>query len=718
MSQAETPNTDDGLTFLDAFDAFYREYYKPEIHELADKYPSEQSSLTIEYEDLWGYDPAIADDWRTAPGEMRGYAEEALGQFDIPVDIDLSGASVRLTDTEEFIDRQSVAGLSEQDLGRFVAIRGQLNRVTDTIPLLEEGVFVCKRCAATTTVPQTRTSGQEPHECVGCERQGPFSLDVAQSEWTDIRKLKLEEPPEEQVDARGETMPAIVDGDLVHAGGENGLPDRSGERVTVLGELTLNSDDLFDGGDGPEGEPYLNVSSIVFDERDDAETIDLDAYEDDIDELRAMAGDGLIEAYRDSIAPTIMADGDDDLQAALEALVAYLFNGYRLDPEGKSSKRGDLHIGIIGDPGKGKTQILSRVAELSPKSEFRSGTGVTKVGLTAAAVQEEFFGNSEWTLRPGILPRGNGGHTIIDEIDAAVDEKTKAIHDALEGDQMVKVDKAGIRANLPTRTAVCVSGNPTDGRFDRFQSLADQVDMDPALISRMDGLFALTDVPDPEHDRDVAEHILDSFDELSQFELAERNPETDAPEAAETIDPPIPTDVFQAAIVHAQEAVFPTLTDEAKGMLREFYVDVRDENEEKDDPVPATARTLEAGIRFSMAFARAEFSETVEHRHAKRAIDLSKRVVGLNYDPQSGKFDAGMVDEGTPQSQKERRRKLLETIEERQDQGETDAVGMDTLAEIAEEQLGVDKSQVEHDVDQLLQNGELVRPRSGEVRTV
>ena len=722
MSQAATPNTGDGLTVLDAFDAFYREYYKQEINELAAVYPGEQTSLTIEFKDLYRYDADIADDWQRHPREMKNYAEEALSQFDVAVDVDLTDATVRVTDTEEYLPRKQVAGLSHHDLGELVAIRGQLNRVSDTIPLLTMGAFECQRCATMTRVPQLRTDGQEPHECSGCERQGPFSLNVVESEWTDVRKCKLEEPPEEQVNTRGEHLSVFVDGDLVHAGGKNGLPDRSGERVTIVGELTLQDKENLTGGDGgPEGEMYLDGSSIVFDESD-RDDIDVEGRMDDIEALKERAGDGLIEDFRDSIAPDIIAKGDDDLEVAMEALVAYLFNAYRADPDAlSSSRRGDIHIGIIGDPGKGKSTILSQVAKLSPESEYRSGSGVTKVGLTAAAKQEEFFGKSEWTLEPGILPRANGGHCIIDEIDDVVDEDTKAIHDALEDPQMVKADKAGISADLPTRTAVCVSGNPAEGRFEKYGApFAEQVDMDPALISRMDALFALQDIPDPEHDRDVARHVLDSWDELTKFEIAERKAEVEAPEETETIDPPIPADVFQAAIVHAQDTVFPTLTDDAKDMLEEYYVDVRQLNDDggEGDPVPATARTLEAGIRLSTAFARAEFSEDVLPRHAERAINISRNVVGLNFDPESGKFDAARTDTGKPKSQKERRQKLLETIEEREKEEESGAVGIETLADIAEEQLGVSRSQVEHDVEELKKNSELVEPEMGEVRTI
>ncbi|MFP4032402.1 MAG: AAA family ATPase, partial [Desulfococcaceae bacterium] len=220
-----------------------------------------------------------------------------------------------------------------------------------------------------------------------------------------------------------------------------------------------------------------------------------------------------IEAYRDSIVPNIHAD--EKLETFLEASVAWLFNAYRIDPENGPTYRGDLHMGLIGDPGLGKSTILQSLAAIAPKSEFRSGTGLSAVGLTAAAVQEEFAGKTEWTLQPGVLPRANGGHCIIDEVDDVVDEKTKKMHDALEGEQMVKVDKAGIEADLPSRTALFASGNPTDGRFDRYAPIADQIDLDPALFDRMDLVFALQDEVDAERDANKAGHALDAWDDIT-----------------------------------------------------------------------------------------------------------------------------------------------------------------------------------------------------------
>lgn len=37
---------------------------------------------------------------------------------------------------------------------------------------------------------------REPHECQGCERQGPFELDFNQSEFIDQQVVRVQEPLE------------------------------------------------------------------------------------------------------------------------------------------------------------------------------------------------------------------------------------------------------------------------------------------------------------------------------------------------------------------------------------------------------------------------------------------------------------------------------------------------------------------------------------------
>ncbi len=184
---------------------FFRTYYRDEIGVLAQHYPNEHRSLYIEYDDLYTHDRDIAEDYLEKPDEMRAFAEEALSLFDLPVDIDLSGANVRLTDTRDAMESISLAELEAEHIGDFVAITGQIEKVTKVDPNLETAHWVCQRCTTPTPVDQGRNEVQQPHECVGCERQGPFDLHVGKSDWVDQRKLKLGELPRSERPPAGST---------------------------------------------------------------------------------------------------------------------------------------------------------------------------------------------------------------------------------------------------------------------------------------------------------------------------------------------------------------------------------------------------------------------------------------------------------------------------------------------------------------------------------
>lgn len=706
MSNAPADPQDTGIT--DLFVDFYRDYYAEEIAALGQRYPKEQRSLYIDAWDLYRFDQDLLDDWTAHPREIQRYAEEALRMYDLPLDVGFEHAHVRLTDSNGTLPARSVTAIEasepDSDIGSYVALTGQLSRITQKKPRLDEAAYECQRCSTLTRIPQGRTDVQEPHECKGCERQGPFRLNHDESVYINQRKIKLEEPIEERSQARGHSAPVYVEDDLCeYAPGDSTLPDHAGERATILGIVRVDESQLSGRGASPETDYWLDAQAIVFEDDDDAD-VDIETHRGTFEELAAR--DDAVDLVAESLAPSLHADEEDDLYTARRACAAWLFNAYRLDPEGAGSKRGDLHMCLIGDPGTGKSTLMGYLDDILPKSEFRTGTGLSEVGLTAAAVQEEFAGTTEWTLQPGILPRADGGHCLIDEVDGVVDENTKAIHDALEGEQMVKTDKAGIHADLPTRCAMLAGGNPTYTRFDKYEPITEQIDLDPALFDRMDLVFALQDEVDEARDREKAGHALESWDELSQAEAGTLDTDD-----AETTSGPVEKDVLRAWIAYARREVFPTLTPGAKSRLEDFYVEVRDLNDghssDEDTAIPATVRTLEAGIRSSIAFARLRLSETVEIKDAERAIELTKEVVGLRYDPDSGQFDDARTSSGEPKSQHERRKTLAELVGEH---AGDDPVGHDAIVDIATDELNADAATIEHDLEQLKQRNAIYQP--------
>ena len=93
---------------IDRFEQFYRDYYRNEIGELAQRYPNEQRSLYVDWNDLYRFDPDLADDFLAQPDQMRDYAEEALRLYDLPVDVKLGQAHIRVRNLQETTDIRDI----------------------------------------------------------------------------------------------------------------------------------------------------------------------------------------------------------------------------------------------------------------------------------------------------------------------------------------------------------------------------------------------------------------------------------------------------------------------------------------------------------------------------------------------------------------------------------------------------------------------------------
>lgn len=677
---------------------FLERYYKDEILELANSYPQDAESLWIDHMDLYAYDADLADDLCTHPDTVIPALEMAVPEVTIPVDIDLSGVKVRVYNLDE--GRQYAPGnVRKEEANEFVAIRGTLERVTTTSDLPEKLVFVCQRCEARNEVPQDigASDVQEPYECKGCERQGPFEINEDAGEWSDYAKLRIESRPDVDQEARGNITGYVLN-DLIDEGGENGLLGRAGEPVVVNGVVERvqkqgrgENELLFDH--------HLRVNSVEFER--DADTVDVDAHKE---EFRELAGRrDAVDLFAESIAPNLHATEGWD--AAFEFAVAYLFGAPRIDIPQGPTYRGDLHFLMITDFGMGKSDFLGDIEAYSPKAIKKSTTALSSgVGLTAAAVKDD-FGEGQWTIKPGLLVRANGGHLLLDEIDKGPDELTE-MNDALEGQQVVDIEKAGKSATYDSKTGVLAVGNPVDSRFDPHTPVAQELGIDETLLSRFDGIVTMSDRADVEQDSKIAETFGRAYTEAQEAQYGER-------EEFETLERPVGVDVGSAWIKYARENVNPILRYEQFEELEEWYAeevrqlnkDFAEEGEALDMPVPATVRVLGAAVKMSIAFARARLLDEVDSQAVERAKKLGKRLVKQNWNGES--FDAAKDQQG-PESQKGKRQGVYAVVDEH---------GPIAADEIAAE-LGLEEQEVEHHITKLSEQGAVMEPEYGVYRSV
>ncbi|ACM58083.1 minichromosome maintenance protein MCM [Halorubrum lacusprofundi] len=687
------------------FIQFYRNYYREEIGGLAQRYPNEQRSLYIEYDDLYQFDRDLAEDFRTKPEQMREYAEEALRLYDLPADVSLGRAHVRIENLPESIDIRGIR-VHDDHIGKLVSIKGIVRKATDVRPKVTEAAFECQRCGTITYIPQSDGGFQEPHECQGCERQGPFRVNFDQSEFVDSQKLRIQESPE---GLRGGETPQNIDVDIVDDITGKVSP---GDHVTCVGVLHIEQ---VEQGNEKSAifDLYMDGVSIAI---EDEEFEDMDITEADKREIIELSNrEDIYDAMVESIAPAIYGYEEEKL-----AMILQLFSGVTKHLPDGSRIRGDLHMLLIGDPGTGKSQMISYVENIAPRSVYTSGKGSSAAGLTAAAVRDDFGDGQQWSLEAGALVLADKGIAAVDELDKMDSSDRSAMHEGLE-QQKISVSKAGINATLKARCSLLGAANPKYGRFDQYEPIGEQIDLEPALISRFDLIFTVTDSPDPDHDSRLAKHIIKTNyageinTQREELASSEFTPEQVA-EVTQEVAPEIDAELLRKYIAHAKRSCYPTMTEEAKDLIEEFYVNLRSKGADEDAPVPVTARKLEAMVRLAEASARVRLSDTVERIDADRATDIVESCLkDIGVDPETGQFDADVVETGTSKSQRDRIKNikgLIADIEEEYQEGAPVEEVLDRAGEI-----GMDPGKAEREIEKLRTKGEVYEPQQGHLRT-
>ncbi|SDX93696.1 LAGLIDADG family homing endonuclease [Halopenitus persicus] len=384
------------------FIQFYRNYYREAVGELAQRYPNEQRSLYIDYDDLYQFDRDLAEDFRSQPEQLREYAEEALRLYDLPADVSLGRAHVRIENLPDSIDIRGIR-VHDDHIGTLVSVRGIVRKATDVRPKITDAAFECQRCGTMTYIPQSDGGFQEPHECQGCERQGPFRVNFDQSEFVDSQKLRIQESPE---GLRGGETPQAIDVNVVDDITGKVTP---GDHVTAVGVLHIEQ---VEQGNEKSAifDLYMDGVSITV---EDEQFEDMDITSEDVEEIIELSNDpDVYDRMTDSIAPAIYGYEEEKLSMVLQ-----LFSGVTKHLPDGSRIRGDLHMLLIGDPGTGKSQMISYVENIAPRSVYTSGKGSSAAGLTAAAVRDDFGEGQQWSLEAGALVLADQGIAAIDELD-------------------------------------------------------------------------------------------------------------------------------------------------------------------------------------------------------------------------------------------------------------------------------------------------------------
>ncbi len=354
------------------------------------------------------------------------------------------------------------------------------------------------------------------------------------------------------------------------------------------------------------------------------------------------------------------------------------------------------------------------MSSLAPRGIYASGKSASAAGLTAAAVRDD-FGDGRWTLEAGALVLADKGLACIDELDKMTDQDRSSLHEAMES-QRISVAKAGITATLQCRCSMLAAANPKYGRFEEDTAIADQIDLPPALMSRFDLIFVLTDKPDKKKDTAITEHILNAH-QRGQVRMMHEGESLDGVDAkrvleeTDAIRPVYEQEMLRKYVAYSKR-ITPVMTEEAKRIIENSFLRIRGSGN-GGKSVPITARQLEAFVRLSEASAKMRLSRTVTDVDANRAVDLVEDYLRRIAGDDDGGFDIDKIATGISSKDRNKIDIVRAIIREHGAEG----LRSDEIMQLGAGQ-GIDEPEMNRALKQLRDGGEIILTPSGVYKVI
>jgi len=586
-------------------DALKRNYLRREYH------------LEVNIQDLAGYDEQLADKLKQSPGEMLPLFEEAAKEAADEVTFPRADGETAVEDIHVTLISEaaptSVRDLKSEQVSKLVKIPGIVVAASGIKAKATRISIQCRSCR--TTIPDIPLKPglegyQMPRKC-NTEQAGrppcpldPFYILPDNCKCVDFQNLKLQESPESV--PHGEMprhMQLFVDRSLV----ERSVP---GNRVTVIGVYSIRKMAKIGRG-GEKGAvgvrmPYLRVVGLQVETEGSGRTsTNLTFTQEDEESFRRLAAQpGVYDTFAKSIAPSIF--GSDDIKKSIACL---LFGGSRKRLPDGLTRRGDINVLLLGDPGTAKSQLLKFVERVSPVSVYTSGKGSSAAGLTASVIKDQQTRN--FVVEGGAMVLADGGVVCIDEFDKMREDDRVAIHEAME-QQTISIAKAGITTTLNSRCSVLAAANSVFGRWDDSKA-EENIDFMPTILSRFDTIFIVKDEHDEARDITLAKHVMQVHMNAAADTAAEGE---------------LSISFMKKYIAYCRSRCGPRLEQAAAEKLKNKYVLMRNSSREVEEEgekrlaIPITVRQLEAVVRISESLAKMELQPFANDAHVDEAIRI------------------------------------------------------------------------------------------------
>ncbi len=678
MEKEEESEKERGAIKQDEFLSEAKEFFESNKKSVGEVRKRGENVVHIDFAEFSSHSPALAQSLIDKPEETVQLLEVALEELQWAP----RNSRARfdgLSKGEAIL----IKNIRAKHLGKMIQIEGIVRTTSEVRPQVVNAKFECPSCGTIISVLQIDKKFREPSRC-SCGRRGGFK-EIAK-DMVDAQSLTIEESSENLSGGeQPKRMTIFLKEDLVDPKMEKRTTPGSRVRVVgILKEIAISSSS---GAVLTRFDLAVEANNVVpLDESYE----DIMISEEDERVIRELAADPeILKKMIKSIAPSIW--GNENVK---KALALQLFSGVKKTRADGTSRRGDIHILLVGDPGVAKSVLLSFVAAVAPKARYVAGKSSTGAGLTATVVKDELL--KGWSLEAGAIVLANKGIVCIDEFDKMDEEDRSTMHEAME-QQTVTISKATIQATLRAQTSVLAAANPKFGRFDHTQSIPKQVNLPPSLLSRFDAIFIMRDIPSRERDISIASHVLmEHKEDVKQSNLIDK-------------------EILRKFISYSKQKYNPTLTEQAVESIKDFYVGLRNQpqlggGDNISKPIPIGARQLEAIVRLAEAHARMRLSKLVEKKDADEAINLVRSyLMEVGYDEETKTIDIDRIG-GTSSSQRSKIvevRNAMEELEKRLGK-------LVPYEELTKALAGkMKEEEVDEAVGKLLKTGDLFRPKRG-----
>jgi len=523
-------------------------------------------------------------------------------------------------------NKKSMRELSSDDINSLMEINGIVTSTISPRSIVVRAIYLCSQCGESLVIDQESDDLTKPTKCPSCNSRKGFTLKETESVWDDYQETFIQENPEEVTSG---VVPRTMKMRMVG----KPLMDicKPGDVVNVV--CTMLPEPMRTRGLGRVFNWYLGVNNV---EVLNADAFSTELSEEDMNDIFHWAS---LPKIRDiiirSIYPSIFGNATEKY-----AITLSLFGGTDIK-KSDIEHRGTINILLLGDPSTAKTRMLLAAHRIAPKGIYTDGTGATGVGLAAAVIK----GEHGWRIEAGPLVLADRGNCFIDELEKMDDGDRKKIHGAMSI-QQIRLDKANQHATLNARTAIIAAANPAHGRYDPYQTLAENVSLPATILSRFDLILIMKDVPSEERDRKLMEKILRVQEDDENKDL-----------------PRMSGEMIKKYILYAK-TIEPKLNDEAVNTIVDFYVQMRSlSTRDLENPIAITARQGEGVRRLAEASARMALKSEADKEDAEIAIKLMMEMLErAGYDPDTGKIDILNIESGKTKSKEDKQNLILREL--------------------------------------------------------